>query len=80
MPQIQQDMEQAVGPWMEKVLAAGQRIGAVRTDLPSGLLIAIAAGMGQAMDIWLLTQSSDATDLPRLISALVGMMRRALEP
>ena len=80
MQQIQQEMEQAVCPWMERVLAAGQRIGAVRTDLPSGLLIAIAAGMGQAMDTWLLTQSSDATDLPRLISALVGMIRRALQP
>ena len=41
---------------MERALAAGQRIGAVRTDLPSGLLIAVVAGMGQAMDTWLLTQ------------------------
>ena len=80
MQQIQQEMEKAVIPWMERVLAAGQRIGAVRTDLPSGLLIAVAAGMGQAMDTWLLTQSSDAADLPRLISALLGMIRRALEP
>jgi AcrR family transcriptional regulator len=80
MQQIQQEMEKAVVPWMERVLAAGRRIGAVRTDLPSGLLIAIAAGMGQAMDTWLLTQSSDAADLPRLISALLGMIRRALEP
>jgi AcrR family transcriptional regulator len=80
MQQIQQEMEKAGVPWMERVLAAGQRIGAVRTDLPSGLLIAVAAGMGQAMDTWLLTQSSDAADLPRLISALVGMIRRALEP
>jgi hypothetical protein len=65
---------------MERVLTAGQRIGAIRTDLPSGLLIAVAADMGQAMDTWLLTQSSDATDLPPLISALLGMIRRALKP
>ncbi|GAA3605526.1 hypothetical protein GCM10022236_04270 [Microlunatus ginsengisoli] len=80
MQQIQQEMEKAVVPWMERVLATGQRIGAVRTDLPSGLLIAIAVGMGQAMDTWLLTQSPNAANLPRLISALVGMIRRALEP
>jgi AcrR family transcriptional regulator len=80
MQQIQQEMEQAVIPRIERVLTVGQRIGAVRTDLPSGLLIAVAAGMGQAMDTWLLTQSSDDMDLPRLISALVGMIRRALEP
>jgi hypothetical protein len=36
--------------------------------------------MGQSMDTWLLTQPPDATDLPPLISALVGMIRRALEP
>ena len=48
--------------------------------MPSGLLIAVAVGMGQAMDTWLLAQSTDAADLPRLISALVGMIRRALQP
>ena len=80
MQQIQQEMAKAVVPWMERVLADGQRNGAVRTDLPSGLLIAVAAGMGQAMDTWLLTQPPNAADLPRLINALVGMIRRALQP
>ena len=80
MQQIQQEMEKAVVPWMERVLATGQRNGAVRTDLPSGLLIAVAAGMGQAMDTWLLTQPPDAADLPPLINALIGMIRRALQP
>jgi AcrR family transcriptional regulator len=80
MQQIQQEMEKAVVPWMERVLVSGQRNGAVRTDLPSGLLIAVAAGMGQAMDTWLLTQPPDTPDLPRLINALIGMIRRALQP
>lgn len=78
--QLQQELEQAVLPWMERTLAAGQRIGAVRTDLPAGLLIAVAAGMGQAMDTWLLTQDPGPDDLPGLISSLVGMIRRALQP
>lgn len=80
MQQIQQEMEQAVVPWMQQVLAAGQQIGAIRTDLPSGLLIAVAAGMGQAMDTWLLTQPSAPADQPMLINALIGMIRRALQP
>ena len=42
-------------PWMEQALAAGQSAGAVRTDLPSGLLT-VVFGMGQAMDTWLITQ------------------------
>jgi AcrR family transcriptional regulator len=76
----QQEMEQAVLPWMQHVLAAGQRAGAVRTDLPSSLLIAVAFGMGQAMDIWLVTQQPDQHDLPRLIDALIDMVRGAVEP
>jgi AcrR family transcriptional regulator len=80
MQQIQQEIETTVVPWMEQALAAGQRIGAIRTDLPSGLLIAVAAGLGQAMDTWLLTQSPDAAELPRLIDAFIGMIRRTLEP
>ncbi len=72
-------MEQEILPWIERLLAAGQAGGAVRTDLPSGLLIAVAMGMGRAMDTWLMTQPPDDA-LPPLIGALVGMLRRALQP
>lgn len=80
LQRIQQETMQEVVPWMERVLADGQRIGGVRTDLPPGLLIAVAAGIGQAMDTWLLTQPSDPAALPGLIGALIGMLRRVLEP
>jgi AcrR family transcriptional regulator len=78
--QAQREMEQAVVPWMEQAFAAGQSIGAVRTDLRSGLLIAVVAGMGQAMDFWLLIERPDNADLPRLVGVLIGMIRRALQP
>ena len=77
--QAQQNLEQELLPQVDHILTAGQASGAVRTDLPSGLLIAVALGMGRAMDTWLLTQPGDA-DLPSLISALVDMLRRALQP
>jgi AcrR family transcriptional regulator len=80
LQQAQQVMEQAVMPWIEQALAAGQRAGAVRTDLPSGLLIAVIFGMGQAMDIWLITQQPAQDDLPRLIAALIDMFRGAVGP
>jgi AcrR family transcriptional regulator len=80
LQQAQQQMEQAVLPWMTQALAAGQRVGAIRTDLPSALLIAVILGMGQAMDTWLITQPPDQNDLPRLIAALIDMMRRAVQP
>lgn len=81
VPAIQQnqELESLLGSWIERAVAAGQRIGAIRTDLPSSLLIAVVTGMGQAMDGWLLAQPPDATDLPPMVSALIGMIRRALE-
>ena len=80
LQQAQQKMEQAVMPWITQALTAGQSAGAVRTDLPSALLIAVIVGMGQAMDTWLMIQQPDQNDLPRLIGALIDMIRRAVEP
>jgi AcrR family transcriptional regulator len=80
LQQAQQELEQAVLPWLEQTLSAGQRVAAVRRDLPSALLIAVVVGMGQAMDTWLMTQSPDPDDLPRLIASLIGMIRGAVRP
>lgn len=80
LQQAQQEMEQAVLPWLEQTVALGQRIGAVRCDLPSGLLISVVVGMGQAMDIWLITQSPDRDQLPKLIGSLIEMIRGAVGP
>jgi AcrR family transcriptional regulator len=78
LARAQQELEQEILPWVNRVLTAGQAAGAVRTDLPSGLLIAVAFGMGRAMDTWLMTQPNDAE--PALVGTLVGILRRALEP
>jgi AcrR family transcriptional regulator len=80
LQQAQQELEQSTMPWLESALAAGQRVGAVRTDLPASLLIAVVLGMGQAMDTWLVTQQPDSEALPGLVRALVGMIRGAMEP
>ena len=80
LQRAQQDLERELLPWLEHIVAAGQACDAVRTDLPPGLLIAVALGMGRAMDTWLLTEPVGDADLPLLIDALVGMLRRALQP
>jgi AcrR family transcriptional regulator len=82
-PSLQQslrELEQATLPWVERALTTGQSIGAVRTDLPPDLLIAVVIGMGQAMDTWLLAQQPAEADLPRLTGVLIEMIRRALQP
>lgn len=80
--QAQEELAQLVLPWTERALAAGRAAGAVRADLPSGLLVAVVLGMGQAMDTWLLAHAQEHPDrdLPELIGALVGMIRGALAP
>jgi AcrR family transcriptional regulator len=79
LQQAQQEMELSVVPWLERALAAGQRIGAVRSDLPSTLLIAVVVGMGQAMDTWLVTHTRDHDDLPRTVGNLMDMIRGAVQ-
>lgn len=81
----QEELERETLPWIDRVLAAGQAAGAVRTDLPPGLLSAVAVGMGRAMDAWFLAQRPDEgpdpdEEVPPLIGTLVGLLRRALQP
>ena len=80
LQQAQQEAERALLPWLERTLTIGQRVGAIRTDLPPGLLIAVAAAMGQAMDSWLVAVQPSRDELPGLIDDLVSMIRGALEP
>ncbi|HTL42203.1 MAG TPA: TetR/AcrR family transcriptional regulator [Pseudolysinimonas sp.] len=76
----QHDAEREVLPWIAQTLAAGRRAGAVRDDLPDGLLIALAMGIGQAIDVWLITQPPDDAELPQIVNQMMDLMRRALAP
>ena len=72
------EAEQAALPWIQQALATGLRVGAVRQDLPPTLLITVIVGMGEAMDLWLVSQQPDDDELPPLIAALVSMIRGAV--
>ncbi|MBG0740181.1 hypothetical protein IV500_12400 [Paeniglutamicibacter antarcticus] len=74
----QGDLEHASLPWIEQTLAASKRVGAVREDLPTTLLIAVLLGMGEAMDLWLMSQPPNDGTLPELISALLSLIRGAV--
>jgi AcrR family transcriptional regulator len=80
LQRAQKEMEAATVPWFEQTLHAGQRGGAVRDDVPMSLLLAIVFGLGQAMDVWLLTQRLDEKTLRKLIGLFLGMIRKALSP
>jgi AcrR family transcriptional regulator len=80
LQQAQKEMEGALVPWFEQALAAGQRVRAVRKDVPTRLLIAVVFGMGQAMDTWVLTQDLQTANVRKLARIFIGMLRRALAP
>jgi TetR/AcrR family transcriptional regulator, transcriptional repressor of aconitase len=48
--------EAPVTGWLQRVLADGRKVGAVRTDVPEELLLVAMMGVGQATDFWLLEQ------------------------
>lgn len=72
------EVEQATLPWIQQALSAGQRTGAVRDDVPPSLLIAVVLGMGEAMDLWLVSEQPDEDALPELTGILVSMIRGAI--
>lgn len=86
LQQAQRELEEAALPWFLRLLRTGQRVGAVRTDLPDELLLAVVFGMGQAMDLWLIGAGAGDPDqpgapaLPDVVPALIDMIRRALQP
>lgn len=78
--EAQHEAEQASLPWLSDMITAGQSAKAIRTDVPSDLLIAVALGMGQAMDTWLITRPQDGAELDSAVQTLIDMIRRALSP
>lgn len=49
-------LEAPLMAWFGRALADGRKVGAVRSDLPEELLLVALMGMGQATDLWLLSQ------------------------
>ena len=76
--EAQHSAEQATLPWLAETVAAGQRIGAIRTDLPADFLIAVLLGMGRAMDTGLIIRPLTEPELAADVHAVIDMMRRAV--
>jgi AcrR family transcriptional regulator len=68
--------------WTREVLRRGQRIRAVRTDLPEDLLLETSFAMMEGFDRWLVEQRKTVTEGPveELAALIVGFLRRIVEP
>lgn len=72
--------------WTEAILAAGDPVGAVRTDVPRDVLAHLVLGVGQALDLWALAQLVDSAPHPdpaeidRILDLYVDTFRRLVSP
>ncbi|MBN2800391.1 MAG: TetR/AcrR family transcriptional regulator [Deltaproteobacteria bacterium] len=68
--------------WLAQLVAVGQGVGAVRTDLPPELLIQLVAAMGEAHDLWLAqrVESLSAAELAQTVPRLMDLIRRMVRP
>ena len=73
---------QAARQWIGVLIARGQTLGVVRSDLPDSLLIDSAMGLGEALDRWTVAHWDDLDEDGRLQLATdqIDLFRRLLSP
>lgn len=67
---------------LAEVVRQGQAVGAIRTDLPFELLLAVLMALEEGVDLWLGDHIGDrsAAELGRLATTLTELVRRVAEP
>jgi AcrR family transcriptional regulator len=68
--------------WLLDVVRRGQAVGAVRSDLPEDLLVALAMGASEAADRWMVEhwEELDPREAEPVTLRLFEAIRRLLEP
>lgn len=67
---------------VDSIVSRGQKLGAVRDDLPSDLLVHVTRAMFDAGDLWLADHWRELSeeDVPRVAGMLLDLSRRLAEP
>lgn len=70
-----------VGGWLTRMLEIGTQVGAVRHDLPDGLLHQMVFGVLEGQDRWLGDRWTELSDEERdgLPNLLIGLLRRLVQ-
>lgn len=76
------EVRQLLTAFLADFIARGQRVGALRDDLPEELMLSIALGLSEAIDFWMAGQlpELDDAELERLIPRLSDLYRRLGQP
>jgi len=67
---------------MQGLVELGQSLGAIRTDLPTELLVNVLFAMGEATDLWLLQRWGEMPEeeFSRITLKMMALMRQVAEP
>ena len=73
---------EAARHWIGKIIARGQALGVVRTDLPMPLLVGCAMGIGEALDRWAIAywEKYSEDELLQMAEEHIDLFRRLLAP
>lgn len=73
---------QAPQNWLAELVRQGQKVGAVRSDLPAPLLQVLLAGADEVGDQWVIDNwhRFETTEIERISEAVVAILRGILEP
>lgn len=76
------EMASRLETWTAALIRIGQGVGAVRSDLPSDLLLHTGFAMLEGMDRWLATHWDDMTPdrVDETAHMLIGLLRRMADP
>jgi hypothetical protein len=68
--------------WIGAVLKRGEQLGAVRNDLPEGLLLDSAFGMLEGFDRWLFQEFANLSEdeIDGIAELVTEFLRRIAEP
>jgi len=68
--------------WQAQLIRRGQEVGAVRSDMPAGLMQALLVGADEAGDRWFVDNWDrlEEGEIERLFEEVVAIFRRMLEP
>jgi AcrR family transcriptional regulator len=76
------DLYDNIATYLRHVMLQGQKVGAVRRDLPLGLLMALIMGMSEGMDLWAIhnVPAIEKIDYDAAVALYIALYKRLLRP
>lgn len=80
--EIMGSLRTELAQWADGWIHDGQRVGAVRTDLPDSLLVSLVMGVGEAHDLWFAEhiETMEHSEFEAMLPLIVDLYRRLLSP